>query len=215
MTIRSLQADDLSRILEIHIERFPHQRSTRLGPIFLRRMYEWFLLNMPELAFVAEVDGKVEGFILGSRGGYGRRVFSFALKEIVFCLLHQPRLLADARTYRLWHSYLRGLLPRKKGSQSNQAGRAPQSRVVSFASVAVSARYPGLGIYLIQRLEAQARRIGAEQLSTSIENHNERLISLYQRMGWRVKHQSQASTSLVKQLKETVAEAPVSAPAVR
>lgn len=201
-----MRPGDIDRVVGVHLERFPNHRSTRLGPAFLHRMYEWFLFHMPELALVAEINGQVEGFILGSVGGYGRRVFAFAFKEIVSGLLSKPELLLDGRTYQLWHSYIRGLLPARTSSKGIAHAAGARGKVVSFASVAVSSRYPGLGTYLIQALEVKARNIGADRLSTSIENHNVNLIRLYRRLGWEIRHQGDLSTSLLKHLRQPSAE---------
>jgi ribosomal protein S18 acetylase RimI-like enzyme len=74
-------------------------------------MFAWFVINQPRLNYTAFVSGEPAGYILGAMGGYGRRVFRYALPEVLLGLLHNPQILLRDRTYTLWTSYLRGLLP--------------------------------------------------------------------------------------------------------
>jgi len=205
--IRLLQSDDIGRLVEIHCERFPGYRTTDLGERFLRRMYTWFLVYMPDLALVAEVDGRVEGFILGSWGGYGRRIFRYTFSEIMWALVRKPALLCRRRTYAMWRSYLRGLVPSwAAGAPKNSPCHAEDGhgqsktkmRTVSFASIAVAPNHTGIGMYLINALQKAALSGGADHLSTSVLTSNTELIRIFDRLGWRIHHQDERSTSLKK-----------------
>jgi len=92
MNIRPLKMEHLDAVTAIHVERFPNSRSTQLGKPFLRKMYRWFITNQPDLALVATIDDQVVGFAVGSIGGYGRRVFRYALLQVAWGLVSHPKL---------------------------------------------------------------------------------------------------------------------------
>ncbi len=181
---------DLDRVVAIHFGRFPDSRSTSLGRPFVKRMYQWFIRYEPDLALISEIDGQVEGFIVGSRGGYGRRVFQYALPQVIWGLARNPALLRRRKTFTLWRSYARALFPGGTKTKSDAVESA--SPRVSVASIAVSPAHAGEGLFLMLALEKQAKKLGAQTLSASVESYNERLISLHLRLGW-VVHRKNAS----------------------
>jgi hypothetical protein len=67
-SIRSMTSMDLEQIIQIHQLSFPDSRSTKLGKLFLTRMYSWYLLHQPQLSFVAEHNNVVIGFVAGTLG---------------------------------------------------------------------------------------------------------------------------------------------------
>ena len=114
VTMRPMRAEDIDVAVTIHGASFPDSRSTRLGRPFLRKMYRWFVACQPDLAIVACLDGAVVGFVTGAIGGSSRKIFRYALPEVIWGFLRRPRLLLSAGMYELWPSYLLGLVPRRK-----------------------------------------------------------------------------------------------------
>lgn len=184
--LRTMQITDLPMVCAIHQSQFPHARSTRLGLPFTRKMYTWFIKNQPELCFVAEQEGNITGFLVGTIGSYGRRLFRFALPEIMLGILMHPAMILQERTYNLWNSFLKGLLPRYGGT----ALRTPEFQIISasLSSIAVTASAQGIGIgtQLVEAFEKGARWRGAKRLTLSVDMDNLPARRLYERCGWRM-----------------------------
>lgn len=203
MSIRTMAVTDLDTVVDLHCDRFPDSRSTSLGRPFVRQMYRWFLIHEPALALVSEIDGRVEGFITGSRGGYGRRVFRFALPQVAWGLLRNPGLLFRRGTFLLWQSYAKALMPGAVSSAAPASSDPPSETAVdrvSVASVAVSRPHSGEGLFLLRALEQKAKAMGAKRMSASVELVNDRLIELHLRLGWEIYQRDARAVSIQKHL---------------
>jgi ribosomal protein S18 acetylase RimI-like enzyme len=201
MQIRRLEFEDLDTVIAIHLERFPDSRSTQLGRPFLRAMYKWFLLNYPEISLVATVDNKVVGLAVGSFGGYGRRVFRYALPEVVWGFVRHPQLVFHREMFYLWRSYLRGLNPLKtKSPIAPSDPRNRSNRQAAFASLAVMPTATGVGIPLILAFERAAWENGADRISHSVRRQNVPVLKIYQRLGWLIRAESDQSVNFYKEL---------------
>lgn len=204
--IRKLSEADLEAITAIHLEQFPHARSTSLGRPYLRKMYRWFMETQPALSFVAVQSDRVVGFAVGAIGGYGRKIFRYALAEILLGLARRPALLVQRQTYTLWNSYLRGLLPTPRSTPSRQAAQSPVVVRCSLSSIAVAqtAQRQGVGKALIAALEENARRLGATRMTLSVASDNLPARRLYESCGWRciTDPTTQASVVYVRHLSD-------------
>jgi ribosomal protein S18 acetylase RimI-like enzyme len=188
ITIRPMLVNDIRQVVEIHIEQFPGSRSTSLGRAYLRKMYRWFVVRQPELSLVILDSDQVIGFAVGAIGGYGRKIFRYALGEIVLGMLLHPRLLFKQKTYQLWQSYLKGLLPAQTRSNSRSSGQdVPAARErASLCSIAIarSAQGCGLGKALLGALEDCFREIGVTQVVLSVQSDNLPARRLYESCEW-------------------------------
>ncbi len=75
MKTRRATLADLEKILQIHLECFPDDVITYLGPSFLRVFYRGYVEDHKSFCIVAEEEGSVAGFVVGDahgRGGYLR-----------------------------------------------------------------------------------------------------------------------------------------------
>ncbi len=202
MNIRPLRIEDLDAVTAVHLERFPESRSTSLGKPFLRKMYRWFIVNQPELALVATIDGRVVGFAVGSIGGYGRQIFRYALPEITWGLVRHPKLILRPSTFNLWKSFMRGLIPKsdkRKEAKPNNPGNA---EVVDawFASLAVSRSAQGAGPFLIIAFERALKRKGAKLVAGTVLANNTVLRRVYENLGWEARGETPLSVGYRKRL---------------
>ncbi len=197
--IRKLAATDIEAVIAIHLEQFPHSRSSSLGKPYLRKMYRWFMETQPALSFVAIQSDRVIGFAVGAIGGYGRKIFRYALAEIVLGLARRPGLLFQRQTYTLWNSYLRGLLPAPRSTPARQAAQSPVIMRCSLSSIAVAraAQGQGVGKALIAALEENARLLGATRMTLSVASDNLPARRLYESCGWQCMEVSSLPTSVV------------------
>jgi ribosomal protein S18 acetylase RimI-like enzyme len=187
-SIRLMCASDLSFVEKIHLESFSHSRSTQLGPLFVRKMYRWFLETEPTLAFVAVKDGLPVGFITGSMGSYGQKIFRYAFLEILIGFLRRPKLFLHKKMFLSWYSFLQGLLPKGKSSHhlSNPTGIQLSRASIASIAVAISERGQHVGESLMSAFEDSARKRGVLFLELSVEADNLAARHLYERCGWKL-----------------------------
>lgn len=200
MKIRLLTLEDLDAVTAIHQERFPDSRSTFLGKPFLRKMYRWFIINHPELALAATVDSQVVGFAVGSIGGYGRRVFRYAILEVIWGLMRHPKLVFNPNTFYLSGSFLRAFTPafEKKEKADPRDGEVV---LAAFASLAVSRSAQGAGVLLIASIERAAKRKGANLISGTVRKDNVLLQRVYDNLGWqKVLHEGSSGVLYSKRI---------------
>jgi ribosomal protein S18 acetylase RimI-like enzyme len=200
ITIRKMAPADLKAVVEIHIEQFPDSRSTSLGRPYLRKMYRWFLDKQAMLCLVALDNDQVVGFAAGAIGGYGRKIFRYALPEIALGLLMHPALLLRPQTFLLWRSYLQGILPARPAQNPNPANPAqPMILRASLSSIAVAraAQGRGVGKALMAALEASARSLGATLLTLSVRSDNLAARRLYESCLWNVVNVTSDQDSVV------------------
>ncbi len=188
ITVRRMSLNDINTVVEIHIEQFPDSRSTSLGRIYLRKMYRWFVEKQSELSLVILDSSQIVGFAVGAIGGYGRKIFRYTLGEIALGILLHPGLLFKKRTFQLWQSYLKGLLPArsKAASQSDDIGAPAADRRASLCSIAIarSAQGRGLGKALLFALEDCFRDMGIAQVMLSVQSSNLPARRLYESCQW-------------------------------
>jgi hypothetical protein len=205
MKIRFMKEEDLPEVIAIHLERFATSRSGTLGRRFLKKLYQWFLINNPDLSLVAvDEENRVMGFFVASKGPYGSRVFRYTLTTIVLSLIANPTrmfrkdILANARSYLT--SLFFGRRPEEETAKGMQAG--DEKRTVYYASFAVAKAHEGAGGPLMFAMEAEARKQPDRQkLSSWVEKKNERLIKAYLAFGWNIVHQTPNEVRLAKTIR--------------
>lgn len=182
-----MSQEHIDAVVSLHQKCFPDARSSLLGPMFLRAMYRWFMRYQPELSIVYLEHGRVVGFLSGIIGGYGRRMFRDLFPVIACCLIARPNLWLQPRTFTLWRSYLRGVLPRLSRAPDRTPAATEPERTASVASIVVCPddRGRGIGRALLLQFEGRARASGARQLSLTVEAANVDAQRAYEKTGWR------------------------------
>jgi len=186
VAIRSMDQGDINDIIRIHTVALKDSRSTNLGKPFLRKMYRWYLTYQPKLAFVATIDEQLVGFVTGSVGGSSRKIFRFALWEVLMGFLYRPNLLLQAEMFEYWQSFLIGLLPRRRKKDTKPTNAHCTSVKASLNSIAVSplARRKNVGKSLVNAFEYAARLQGATILGLGVDLDNLAARCFYERCGW-------------------------------
>lgn len=186
--IRKMSREDIKSVVEIHLEQFPGSRSTSLGRFYLRKMYRWFVERQSELSLVVLDSGQIVGFAVGAIGGYGRKIFRYTFGEIAVGILLHPGLLLKKKTYQLWQSYLKGLLPARVKTNSRSEGDESLTAGIraSLCSIAISssAQGRGLGKALLRALEDCFREMGIVQVVLSVQSDNLPARRLYESCQW-------------------------------
>lgn len=199
--IRQMNQSDLDSVTRIHMNKFPGSRSTKLGKPFVKKMYQWFVKHHPYLSLVAEVEGNIVGFMVGSIGGYGRNIFRYSIFQIIWGLISHPGIIFQKDTYTLWSSFIKGLIPysQKNPKKENTNTDSPAINA-ALSSMAVSDGFQGKGIgrALVLTVEAHALELGANSSTHSIEKKNLAAQHLLKSCGWTVDYENNQSYHFIK-----------------
>lgn len=191
-----MQVGDLAKIVKIHSESFPDSRSSRLGVPFLRKMYSWYLLNQPKLAFVAVFEEDVVGFVTGTYGwGGGRKRFRYTFWQILLGFARHPALLFSPEMFEQSLSLMKGLFSRSR--EPVMVFEDKKGVKVALDSIAVSpqARGQHVGARLIESFEVGARQLEGGYLALGVEYDNLAARRLYENCGWHVVHEDKDKNS--------------------
>jgi len=194
--IVSMKKEDILEVANLHCLAFPQSRSTRLGRPYVRKMFRWFLKYQPGLCFIARHDEEIAGYVVGAIGGYGRKLFRYALFEIILGLLTHPNLWHKTETFMLWRSYAKGLLPNFKKANPGKV-RINQTVSAALAGIGVIEAYQGQGIgkALTLAFEDAATCLGATRLTLSVHMNNTSARRLYESCGWVMDQENEEAQS--------------------
>jgi len=157
------------------------------GNFFLRKMYSWFLREQPHLCVIANLDGRPVGFAVGAIGGYGRKIFRYALLEIIISLISHPSLLFERHIFKSGMSLLRGLSPMFSLRERNAvSGNGTIKASLSSIAVAGGTQGTGMGKGFLLAFEHAAKARGATVLGLSVERNNIAARRLYAACGWQL-----------------------------
>lgn len=189
LEIRSLTPDDLSAVVDIHVQAFPTSAMTRLGQEAVHRYYHW-LLTGPHYAHItgAFSDGKLLGFCFG--GHYSGALTGFLQRNQRYLsgeIARRPWLILTNKLIRSRVVIALNILYRRKPTPvAPTPSPASLTRPFGILSIAVSPTAQGMGVgQALMRAaesEAHARRIG--EMVLTVEPHNAQAIHFYERSGW-------------------------------
>lgn len=156
--VRVLTDRDTARTALLHAQELPESFFARLGVRFLRVYHRSFIDSPHAVAFAAERDGHVEGFLLGvlapaPHGAYVLRRWGTKMAAAAaLAMLTRPRVLAVFLRTRVAR-YARGLWRRRRVSASGDPRAATRTwAVLSHVAVDASCRGSGAGAALVGRL---------------------------------------------------------------
>lgn len=179
---------DLDFVVRLHREEFSSNIAARLGSTVLRAYYRSFVMSPHAVAYAAEHEGRMVGFLVGivRLGAHRRRLLRRDLLRLggaaaVGAAAHPvlATTLLKARLAR--HRAGRG----ETGSASHAEGGAPEPVIAVLSHVAVSQRNRGLGIgaALVQEFEREAWSSGATRLCLATVDGSG-AATFYERRGW-------------------------------
>lgn len=166
--LRPLQAADLPPAAKLHVRALPDGVFSRLGPRFVQRYLETYLVGPAAVALAAEVDGRFVGHLVGTVGpGHHtwalRHAWRRLLPAALLALLLRPGLALHLVRTRLAR-YVRAVRRAARGSaattQQSGAGAAPGLAALLHVAVEPEARGSGAGSLLVRGFEERARRAG-------------------------------------------------------
>ncbi len=171
------------------LRQFPNLSWTRLGSNFIRKFIDWHFKYYPELAFVADEDGRLIGFIVGATGGhreYYRQVLRYAFPEFLAGSLLHPWLVFRASFLMLWLEFFRSLRSSRTSPKKIGVAKTGEKKGnLSFVAVTDAAKGRGAGAHLMQAFEEAAFQTGLEVLSSYTEINNHAARRLHEKCGWK------------------------------
>jgi ribosomal protein S18 acetylase RimI-like enzyme len=202
LVVRRARSADLARTAAVHLRCLPRGFFARLGQRFLARYHASFLSGHRATALVAEVDGEVAGFLVGTTDNARhyrellRRPPAGLVLSAVTALVRDPRVGAvflRTRATRYLRAILRRLAP-ASGATSVPAG----DRVAVLTHVAVDddARGLGAGGALVDRFLDEVRSVGTAEVRLVTEAGGA-ATRFYRRLGWVSRGERRASDGTV------------------
>ncbi|KAF4407700.1 MULTISPECIES: GNAT family N-acetyltransferase [Streptomyces] len=182
--------DDLPFVVREHQRHFPHGFFPHLGTAFLTAYTRAYPTSPHSLAFIAELDGRRVGFLVGVTDpvlhrrhvlrAHGHRLAGRA----ALALLRRPRL--------AWH-FVRTRLPRYSQELTPHRGAEPDGTppgargpvaVLAHVAVLEQVRSLGIGTELVERFTRHAAAAGCSRVALVTASGGEGAGRYYQRHGW-------------------------------
>lgn len=186
-----MEATDLGPTAHLHRAALPGSIFVSLGPRFVRAYHRTFVSSPVGIALLAECNGRVVGFVVGTfdEAGHFHHVVREDLWSLVFPgaagLLIRPVLLGRFVRTRLVR-YLRGLVRlsrRRPWAPGDEAAPGPAG-VLSHIAIDAAERGEGTGAVLLNAFVDTARARGARTLRLTAPAENEAVHRFYERAGW-------------------------------
>lgn len=175
MHIRKATKNDISSIVEIHMERFSSFFLTSLGKSFLKVFYKAFLKN-PGILLVLEDEAEIKGFAAGSRDNRG---------------FFKKLLVND-----LWGFGRQGFMilftnPKALKRMATNARKSGKNNLIfaELLSIATLRNKKGYGKILLKEFEKEVAKENIENLPISLttdRDENEKTIQFYKDSGYRI-----------------------------
>jgi ribosomal protein S18 acetylase RimI-like enzyme len=189
--VRPLQGSDLPVMTSIHLEAFQGYRSALLGPRFVGRLYQWFLIHPDAFGLVAELaadnaldGGDLCGFAVGAPLGSGPDLTRFTAATAVQALVARPWLLMHPEIRAAFRLKLRQM--RRPAPALACLPGGPALRTAALVGIGVAARLQGHGVgaRLMEAFEAEAIWRGYRRACLGVRRDNAAACHLYRRCGW-------------------------------
>jgi ribosomal protein S18 acetylase RimI-like enzyme len=180
--IRSAQAGDVPKLVELHMRAFTGHRAVKFGARYVEATHNWFIGADDSISIVARGEDGIVGFVEGAAAGYAARMAGSVWLEGIRAVLKRPWLLADGNVRYAIMARLKWLL---RGSQGG-----PQSTHVEafhLVSIAVDPDCRGRGIagFLMAEFEKRVLRSGYSRMRLSVYRSNESAVRAYRKAGWK------------------------------
>ncbi|RKN10121.1 GNAT family N-acetyltransferase [Streptomyces radicis] len=184
-----MSRSDLDFVVAAHREFFPDGFFARLGPGFLTAYSRTYLTSAHARAYVADVDGRPAGFLVGvlDPAAHRRHVVRShgvrLLARAVAGMVVRPRVASHFVRTRLFR-YLRKLAPKRRGAAASPSAGSGVTAVLSHVAVVGSARSLGLGGALIRVFAGDAAHRGCARISLVTLAGPGGAGPYYERLGW-------------------------------
>jgi ribosomal protein S18 acetylase RimI-like enzyme/ubiquinone/menaquinone biosynthesis C-methylase UbiE len=188
--VAPMSSHDVDAVVCLHQQVFPEYFLSSLGCRFLRHYYAEFLGRDDAFGFVANVDGRTVGFVVGvlDAAAFYRRFYKRRFASLLLILgsgvIRSARLrLQVLKRLRHVRFAMGSLVGEQAGALVFQNISETPTRLLALG-VAPDARGHGVAEMLIDELNAVLNRVGATTVGLSVRAENLRAIAFYLRTGW-------------------------------
>ena len=176
ITIRATQQQDLDIVVGVHLKSFQGFFLSFLGFAFLKEFYAGILRDATGIHYLAEIEGKIQGFVAGTTqpAGFYRRLL--AQRWWAFGLAAQPAVFKNPR-----------IVPRLLCAFQKSAENASLKDTATLMSIAVlpEAQGNGVGKALVEAFLFEAQRRGCRYVNLTTDAiSNDAVNDFYQRQGF-------------------------------
>ena len=184
MNVRRATRADLDALVELHAAAFVGQMGPLLGPRYLRGFLAWFQSAPGAVSLVAELDGRLAGYVFGAPDGYGPRLSRELLPEIARGVLtNLPTIATHPSFVRQLRSRAANLVLRREPASPIFAATPAGCFCLVGIGTAEAARGKGVGRALI---EAFAAATSPRAVILDVFRDNAPARALYERSGFLV-----------------------------
>lgn len=189
VVVRPMRPQDTRRSGRLHKHLLPHGFFARLGPSFLATYHRAHVLSPHAVALVAEVDGVVEGFLIGvvRPQAHGRAALRQSGVRLAaaggLALLLRPALLVLFLRTRVLR-YVRAIWRRLNPAGVGVMPAAKPVSVLQHVGVAEPARRLGVGRQLVAAFEDHVRQAGVGQVVLLTTPEEDGAPAFYRRLGY-------------------------------
>jgi ribosomal protein S18 acetylase RimI-like enzyme len=186
--IRSVKAEDLAAVAEIHLAAFPKSALTALGRSAVRRYYDWQLTGPHQVsALCATENEQLAGFCFG--GVFQGAMLGFLRKNRTYLALRvatHPHLAFNPLFRDRLAMGLKILRRFSRRKRQAAAIEKPRPKAFGILSIGVSPAFQGRGIgrLLMDESEQYARLQGFPQMQLSVSPENQQAVRFYETLGW-------------------------------
>ncbi|MBV8639469.1 MAG: GNAT family N-acetyltransferase [Candidatus Eremiobacteraeota bacterium] len=182
-----MDVSDVERIVEVHCITFPDSLLTHLGRPYLRHYYAQYFKHPQHYAVVAEIDGRIVGFITGTAcpDDLNSRVyrpplgtaFQSALRIFTDPVLRRHLALKPPHVARVFRAFA-GRRVRTRSFQSSA-----KARLLSMG-VLPEVRGRRIAESLLRGISDRLCADGQSLIGSSVIKSNTSALTLYDRIGW-------------------------------
>ena len=166
-----------------HMESFPGQYSTSMGPRFLSAFYKSYLDQ--GTAFVALSDNQVVGHIVGGPRGIRDAFMRGSFRQfwpLILWRLLTNRVVCVTFLTRIWSTLRRRVVRSPRTNKPAPGDR--QSAWLQVICLRPTAHGTGLAGQLLDRFRREMKALGYETIRLSVASSNARAISFYVKCGF-------------------------------
>jgi ribosomal protein S18 acetylase RimI-like enzyme len=209
LMVRAMRVTDLPAVVPLHLKTFSECKSALLGPRFVARFYQWFLIRDEAFALVAEEEDRVVGFTIGTRLGSGPAITKYTAPAAAQALLLRPWLLLHPEMQSGFRLKLRQM--RQPAPELPSLPGGPDLPTAALVGIGVSPHCQGRGIgaRLMEAFEYEAHRRCYRRACLTVRRDNTAAHRLYQAHGWEeLVARPDGDLSMYVKLLPSLAEAP-------
>jgi ribosomal protein S18 acetylase RimI-like enzyme len=188
----------ISDIADCHIMCFPNSLSVKLGKAYVKKTFEWFLVEEKRFLFHVQLPndsiiGYCGGFVPKGLGdGSSSGMLQYAFKEAFWGLCKKPWLLFHAEVRPMYPFLYKNIKKRfldpKKQTIITQTEHSDRTEYAGLVVIGVHPNHQGTGVYqqLMSEFIAECERRQLRGGMLSVKKNNKRGIAAYTKMNWKI-----------------------------